>query len=113
MWSADHSCYKESEPIMDDKYWPNGANLSMMRIAESTVEKLRQRGIRIQYLNITQLSGYREDAHPSVHRTFWNVLTQEQLKNVDKYADCMHWCLPGVPDVWNQILYSYIMKLNS
>ncbi|EYU41955.1 hypothetical protein MIMGU_mgv11b017857mg [Erythranthe guttata] len=110
MWSTDHTCYKETEPNWDEKYWPSGANRGMMEIVESTIEKLSKRGVKVEYLNITQLSAYREDGHPSVHRTFWNAISKEQLKNITLFADCMHWCLPGVPDVWNQILYSYIIN---
>ncbi|KAK4418893.1 protein trichome birefringence-like 34 [Sesamum alatum] len=111
VWSTDDSCHNKTEPILDERYWASAANRSMMRIVESTIEKLSERGVKVEYLNITQLSGYREDAHPSIFRTFWGTLTNEEVKNnVDRYADCMHWCLPGVPDVWNQILYAYIMK---
>ncbi|KAI3474373.1 hypothetical protein Pfo_029234 [Paulownia fortunei] len=110
MWRTDNSCCNKTEPIFDETYWASAVNRSMMRIAESTIDKLEQRGLKLEYLNITQLSVYREDAHPSTYRTFWHTLTKEQLKDTKRYADCLHWCLPGVPDVWNQILYAYIMK---
>ena len=80
----------------------------MMEIVESTIEKLEERGVKVEYMNITQLSGYREDAHPSIYRPFANFALRDITP--EKYADCLHWCLPGVPDIWNQILYAYIMK---
>ncbi|KAL6492501.1 hypothetical protein OROGR_017457 [Orobanche gracilis] len=110
MWGTDHMCYKKTEPILDGTYWESAMSPNMMHIIESTLQKLEERGVKVEYLNITQLSTYREDAHPSTHRTFWNVITTEQLKNPTNYSDCLHWCLPGVPDVWNQILYAYIMN---
>lgn len=82
----------------------------MMRTAESIIDGLRYRGINVQILNITQLSEYRKDGHPSIYRKQWIPLTEEQLANPSSYADCTHWCLPGVPDVWNEILYSYIVS---
>uniref|UniRef100_A0A0E0MBK9 Trichome birefringence-like C-terminal domain-containing protein n=1 Tax=Oryza punctata TaxID=4537 RepID=A0A0E0MBK9_ORYPU len=41
------------------------------------------------------------------------LLTPEQKAEPPKYADCIHWCLPGVPDVWNQILYTRILSKSS
>ncbi|KAL7095233.1 hypothetical protein ACP275_10G011100 [Erythranthe tilingii] len=111
-WGTDHTCHDKTEPILNENYWPSGANMSMMRIVESTIEKLKERGVKVEYMNITRLSANREDGHPSIHRPFWRSVTKEEIQNdIPKYSDCLHWCLPGVPDVWNQILYSYIMKL--
>lgn len=79
---------------------------NMMRLVEKYINKLNVRGFKAQMLNITQLSEYRKDAHPSMHRKFWDSLTQEQLTMPNYHTDCTHWCLPGVPDVWNEFLYA-------
>jgi len=50
----------------------------------------------VTLLDITLLSLLRKDAHPSIYGLF--------------SMDCSHWCLPGVPDVWNQILYNFILS---
>ncbi|KAG8377070.1 hypothetical protein BUALT_Bualt09G0130000 [Buddleja alternifolia] len=110
LWGTDPGCHWKTEPTFDESYWASSANRSMMSIAESTIKKLEKRGVKVEYLNITQLSGYREDAHPSTYRTFWKLRSREQFKDPNVYSDCLHWCLPGVPDVWNEILYAYIMK---
>ncbi|KAH6786176.1 hypothetical protein C2S52_000080 [Perilla frutescens var. hirtella] len=108
LWGTSETCYNRTEPIFDETYWPTAAKRGIMEIVESTIEKLEKNGIKVEYLNITQLSGYREDAHPSIYKRLWKSAKKD--KDPNKYSDCMHWCLPGVPDVWNQILYSYIMK---
>ncbi|KAL2343882.1 hypothetical protein Fmac_005167 [Flemingia macrophylla] len=55
----------------------------------------------IQVLDLTHLSEFRADAHPAI----W-------LGRKDAVAiwgqDCMHWCLPGVPDTWVDILSQLI-----
>jgi hypothetical protein len=28
-----------------------------------------------------------------------------------KLVDCLHWCLPGIPDFWNQFLFNSLMQL--
>lgn len=82
----------------------------MMRVVETVIGDLRARGVTVQILNITQLSEYRKEAHPTIYRRQWEPLKEEQLANPMSYADCFHWCLPGVPDVWNELLYAQIFK---
>lgn len=105
------NCYKETEPISEEGYRGSLTDVGMMQIAEAAIGELKSRGLQMEYINITRLSDYRKDAHPSIHKRQWKPLTQERLRNPKSYADCVHWCLPGVPDVWNQILYVYLMKL--
>ena len=111
-WGTDSSpnCYNETEPITKDKYWGRGSDLRMMKVVESTIEGLSRRGVSVQILNVNELSEYRKDGHPSVYRKQWEPLSEEQLANPSSYADCIHWCLPGVPDVWNELLYAYILS---
>ncbi|KAI3442297.1 PMR5N domain-containing protein [Psidium guajava] len=104
------SCLGETEPITRQGYWGNGSDLAMMRMVESVIEKLKTRSVTIHVLNITQLSEYRKEAHPTVYRKQWHPLTKEELANPISYADCVHWCLPGLPDVWNELLYAYIVR---
>ncbi|XP_026442055.1 protein trichome birefringence-like 2 [Papaver somniferum] len=52
-----------------------------------------------------KLTYYRADAHPSVYGKNYNV--QERIKAPQ---DCSHWCLPGVPDTWNELLYATLLK---
>ncbi|KAI3771122.1 hypothetical protein L6452_02280 [Arctium lappa] len=104
------NCYNETDPIMKDKFWESGSDLEMMRILESSLNKLKTKGVTVQMVNITQLTQYRKDAHPSIHRMYNSPLSTTQLLNPSSYADCTHWCLPGVPDVWNEILLAYVLQ---
>ncbi|XP_047948883.1 protein trichome birefringence-like 34 [Salvia hispanica] len=106
-WGNTVGCNNKTEPTFDDIYWQSHPKL-MMNAVESTIEKLKERGVNVQYLNITQLSSYRQDAYQSVYTRDWKDV---HLKDRDpNRSDCCHWCLPGVPDVWNEILYAYIIK---
>ncbi|MCE0480989.1 Protein ESKIMO 1 [Datura stramonium] len=67
--------------------------------------------VPVYFLNITTLSEYRKDAHTSVHTIRQGkMLTPEQQADPATYADCIHWCLPGLPDTWNEFLYSRIIS---
>lgn len=109
-WGAAKSdnCYKETDMITKEGYRGNGSDPRMMRVVESVLQDLKTRGLKVQMLNITQLSEYRKEGHPSIYRKQWDALTEEQISNPSSYADCIHWCLPGVPDVWNELLYAFI-----
>lgn len=106
---ADQNCYGETEPIWDEDYWGKATERGLMEKAEEAIKELETRGLRIQYINITQLSDKRKEAHPSIYRKHWKKPSKEELSNPATYSDCVHWCLPGVPDVWNELLYAHIM----
>ncbi|MCO5593636.1 hypothetical protein L7F22_047651 [Adiantum nelumboides] len=55
-------------------------------------------GTSLRLLNITYVSQFRYDAHVS---KYWRNQSGQ---------DCLHWCLPGVPDVWNELLYADILS---
>ncbi|XP_073152021.1 protein trichome birefringence-like 34 [Henckelia pumila] len=109
-WDKEQNCYGVKKPIVDEGHWGFTTNRSFMRAAESAIQRLAARGLKVEYLNVTQMSDYRRDAHPSIFREFFRNISQEQLRDPRSYADCVHWCVPGLPDVWNHILYAYIMK---
>ncbi|KAM0896433.1 hypothetical protein ACQ4PT_023184 [Festuca glaucescens] len=111
-WGGDDSnkCLNETEPIPDAGYKGATTDYSMMDKAGEIFRPLEKKGIHVQILNFTQLSDNRIDAHPTIFRRQFAPLTAEQIANPSSYADCTHWCLPGVPDVWNLFLYSYLVQ---
>ncbi|KAK2447855.1 Protein trichome birefringence-like 33 [Trifolium repens] len=97
------NCYNETTPIEDPSYWGSDSLKTIMQVIG---EEFRKSKIPITFLNITQLSNYRKDAHTSIYKKQWNPLTQEQLANPASYSDCIHWCLPGLQDTWNELLFA-------
>ncbi|KAJ3692162.1 hypothetical protein LUZ60_012512 [Juncus effusus] len=51
----------------------------------------------VHLLDISYLSQLRIDAHPSKYNGIRN-----------RTNDCTHWCVPGLPDTWNVLLYSLL-----
>ncbi|CAM8970759.1 unnamed protein product [Rhodiola kirilowii] len=99
---SEGNCYNEKTPIEVEGHWGGGSDISTMRMLDRVLGQLSS---KVSVLNITQLSEYRKDGHPSIYRKFWEALSPEQLSNPSTYSDCIHWCLPGVPDVWNELLF--------
>ncbi|KAK3133271.1 hypothetical protein QOZ80_6AG0534480 [Eleusine coracana subsp. coracana] len=63
--------------------------------AESAVN-----GTRVKLLDITAISQLRDEGHVS-NSTF-------KAKASTGIHDCLHWCLPGIPDMWNELLFAQI-----
>ncbi|XP_009591917.1 protein trichome birefringence-like 33 [Nicotiana tomentosiformis] len=100
---ANKNCFNETKMIDDPNYWGSDSRKSIMQVIGEEFGKSK---VPISFLNITQLSSYRRDAHTSIYKKQWNPLTPEQLANPFSYADCFHWCLPGLPDTWNELLFA-------
>ncbi|KAL0399456.1 UNVERIFIED_CONTAM: protein trichome birefringence-like 31 [Sesamum radiatum] len=104
---TDGNCFNETHPI-EGSYWGTGSNLDIMGIVEDVLGELK---VKVTLLNITQLSEFRKDGHTSVFgERKGKLLTKEQRNDPKNYADCIHWCLPGVPDTWNEILYALLLQ---
>ncbi|XP_009620645.1 protein trichome birefringence-like 8 isoform X2 [Nicotiana tomentosiformis] len=65
------------------------------------VKQMESTRRNITFLNVTYLSEFRKDGHPSEHR--------EPGTPAGAPQDCSHWCLPGVPDTWNELLYAHLL----
>ncbi|GAB2299349.1 Protein trichome birefringence-like 33 [Dionaea muscipula] len=104
-WGGDPSgnCYNQTEMIEDPTYWGSDSRKSIMKVIG---DELRRSKVPISFLNITQLSSYRKEAHTSIYKKQWSPLSPEQLANPVSYADCVHWCLPGLQDTWNELLFA-------
>lgn len=99
-------CFNETKPITKKRHWGTGSNKQMMRAVAGIVKRMK---VPVTFLNITQLSEYRIDAHSSIYTELGGkLLTDEEKADPLHYADCIHWCLPGVPDTWNQIFYAHL-----
>ncbi|KAJ8767447.1 hypothetical protein K2173_017491 [Erythroxylum novogranatense] len=56
------------------------------------------KGTGVKLLDITALSQLRDEGH----------MSRFSITAAPGVQDCLHWCLPGVPDTWNQILAAQI-----
>ncbi|CAK9133259.1 unnamed protein product, partial [Ilex paraguariensis] len=98
-----HWCYNETKPITDESHEESFPR-PLMDIVERTIRGMR---MPVRFLNITKLSQYRRDAHTSIFRTrAGKELIEKKQKQAKSFADCSHWCLPGLPDTWNRLMYA-------
>lgn len=57
------------------------------------------KGTRVKLLDITAISKLRDEGHIS------NSSFKKASTGIN---DCLHWCLPGIPDMWNELLFVQI-----
>ncbi|KAJ7009506.1 10-formyltetrahydrofolate synthetase [Populus alba x Populus x berolinensis] len=100
-WDSGGKCDSETKPLMEETYFEEDP--PMVKILESTLKRMRT---PVFYLNVTRMTNFRRDAHPSVYR---EQNTTEEERSSSRVQDCSHWCLPGVPDSWNEIVYSHML----
>lgn len=60
-----------------------------------------EKGVTLKLLDTTSLSLLRPDGHPGPYRQFQPFAKD---KNAKVQNDCLHWCLPGPIDSWNDLL---------
>lgn len=62
----------------------------------------------LDILNVTNMTSRRKDGHLSLYYQGPKLGPASLFRQ-----DCSHWCLPGVPDTWNELLYAHFLKRES
>ncbi|CAL9134354.1 unnamed protein product [Musa acuminata var. zebrina] len=100
-------CAMETMPVTNtSRRLAIGTDWRLFAEEESVVRSMR---LPVSFVRITAMSELRKDAHTAVHTLRQGkLLTAEQQADPATYADCIHWCLPGLPDTWNEFLFARI-----
>ncbi|GKV31047.1 hypothetical protein SLEP1_g39787 [Rubroshorea leprosula] len=95
-WSGRNrnSCKVTRQP------WSKTRGRDHSRFSDVVIKVVKNMAIPVTVLHVTPMGAFRSDAH---------VGTWSDNPSV---PDCSHWCLPGVPDTWNEILLSYLLSEN-
>ena len=64
-------------------------------------------GVTVEALRVTRMAALRADGHPGayMHPFPFAGGARERVPN-----DCVHWCLPGPIDTWNEILLQLVKR---
>ncbi|KAK6120234.1 hypothetical protein DH2020_045925 [Rehmannia glutinosa] len=103
------TCALETAPILNTSMaLEMGTDRRLLEVARKVIKATE---IPVTLIDITTLSEYRKDGHTSIYTIRQGkLLTPEQKADPATFADCLHWCLPGVPDTWNELLYANIIS---
>lgn len=106
-WDTGGSCKRTSpSPMNESEGNFSGSYLEIRSIQLEEIERARRnevkkRGKRFEILDVTKAMLMRPDGHPNSH---WDN------KWMKGYNDCVHWCLPGPIDAWNDFLLAILLK---
>ncbi|XP_057981356.1 protein trichome birefringence-like 25 [Malania oleifera] len=67
----------------------------------------RRERVRLRLLDTTRMSLLRPDGHPGPYRKFQPFTDS---KNAEVQNDCLHWCLPGAIDSWNDLVMQLLIN---
>ncbi|XP_028551676.1 protein ALTERED XYLOGLUCAN 4-like, partial [Dendrobium catenatum] len=104
-WNGGGYCnrtrpFDEGEINLAGTYWEirnaQVEEINKIKIASSSNAKRR-----FELLDVTKAMMMRPDAHPD---TNWN---NQWMRG---YSDCVHWCMPGAVDMWNDMLLTLLKK---
>ncbi|XP_028064973.1 protein trichome birefringence-like 6 [Camellia sinensis] len=95
-WNSGGHCREATQPLHETSSF----NYPEKNLIVEEVTK--QMKTPVTFLNVTGLSEYRIDGHPSAYGRKFGKSYSSSVQ------DCSHWCLPGVPDTWNELLYFHL-----
>ena len=83
-------------------------NIELEEFAEAE-KKAQENGVNLKLLDLAKISLTRPDGHPGPYRFFHPLADGQSAASVQN--DCLHWCLPGPIDSWNDVIME--MMVNS
>ncbi|XP_029127793.1 protein ALTERED XYLOGLUCAN 4 [Cajanus cajan] len=111
-WDKGGTCSK-TKPYRKGKMQLGEVDAEIRKIEMEEVENFAMsrakqlRGFRLEALDVTELALLRPDGHPGAYMNpfpFANGVP-ENVQN-----DCVHWCLPGPIDTWNDIFLEMVKR---
>lgn len=105
-WDSLGAC-NMTEPYEDKVLEGLDLDMRKIEIEEFTAAKAAAGEVRLEALDVTAMSVLRPDGHPGPYMypfPFKNGVP-ERVHN-----DCLHWCLPGPVDTWNEIMIEVLRR---
>ncbi|KAG2316094.1 hypothetical protein Bca4012_066931 [Brassica carinata] len=103
-WRTGGTCHMETLPEIGTTSLVSSETWQQLKILGDALSHYSNRSVKVKVLNITAMSAQRKDGHPSLY-----YLGSRGPAPLHR-QDCSHWCLPGVPDTWNELMYALFMK---
>ncbi|CAL0299112.1 unnamed protein product [Lupinus luteus] len=104
-WNKGGNCIR-TKPFTNEEMKLDGyileTYLTQVKEFKAAQKVAIKRGLKFKMLDTTEIMLLRPDGHP-------NNFGHGKDKNVT-FNDCVHWCLPGPVDTWNEFLF-YMLKL--
>jgi len=101
-WRTGGNCHLETLPELGSSLVPS-ETWTQFKIVTDVFSAYSNQAAEFSILNVTGMTARRKDGHSSVYYLGSHPAPLHR-------QDCSHWCLPGVPDSWNELLYALFLK---
>ncbi|KAJ6410706.1 hypothetical protein OIU84_007457 [Salix udensis] len=113
-WNTGGSCTGKENPLAPGKLVENGFTETMHKKQitgfDRAIKKATNKS-KLKLMDITESFGYRHDGHPGPYRSLDpNKLTKRGPDGKPPPQDCLHWCMPGPVDIWNELVLEIIRR---
>lgn len=113
-WNTGGSCTGKERPILPGQLLKNEFTNTMHEKQVTgfyQAVKKQTNGSKMKFLDITEPFSYRHDGHPGPYRNpDPNKITKRGLDGKPPPQDCLHWCMPGPVDTWNELMLEVIRR---
>ncbi|XP_047335152.1 protein YLS7-like [Impatiens glandulifera] len=113
-WNTGGSCTGKTKPALDSEIVDNGFTNIMHEKQVGGFNKATEKAgnkSRLELLDITKIFAYRHDGHPGPYRSpDPNKITKRGPDGRPPPQDCLHWCMPGPVDTWNEMVFETIRR---
>lgn len=113
-WNTGGSCTGKVRPLAAGELVENGFT-NIMHEKQVTgfyrAIKKASNNSKLRLMDITEAFGYRHDGHPGPYRSpDPNKITKRGPDGKPPPQDCLHWCMPGPVDTWNELVLEIIRR---
>ncbi|KAL9239223.1 hypothetical protein vseg_013563 [Gypsophila vaccaria] len=110
-WNDGGNCNR-IEPVKEDEASLSERDRTMYEIGVQEYDNAinngaSENGAFFKLLDTTRLSSLRPDGHPGAYRNYYPFAKD---KNATVQNDCLHWCLPGPVDTWNELMLELLTR---
>ncbi|KAL5726779.1 Protein yls7 [Ranunculus cassubicifolius] len=113
-WNTGGSCTGKSSPASElvENGFTNIMHEKQVTGFNEAVKKVATRnGSKLKLMDITEAFSYRHDGHPGPYRSpDPNKVTKRGPHGEPPPQDCLHWCMPGPVDTWNEMILEIIRR---
>ena len=107
-WNSGGGCHLETLPVLGSVPVSDSDSHFKILFDVLTMRSNQSQVMNLGLLKVTNMTLWRKDGHASVYY----LGPQAGPASLNR-QDCSHWCLPGVPDSWNELLYALLLKRES
>nr|GME02969.1 protein trichome birefringence-like 25 [Ipomoea batatas] len=109
-WNTGGYCNR-TRPFKEGEAEIDSTDELMRRIEVEEFEKAlavgSEKELSLKLFDTTYVSLLRPDGHPGIYRQFHPLAGKD--KGVKVQNDCLHWCLPGPIDSWNDLMMAMLL----